>query len=415
VTDPVVPADRPPRVDPVKSERVEVARGSDGRPVLLPRGVIVATAWTWRLLLIGLGLYVLTFLVLARTQVVTTPLLIAVLITALLYPLHKALRRLRVPRILSAVMCVLALIGLVGGAFYLVGQQVAAGVQDAFEQAQVGVDQVIGQVATLLGVEESQVDDWLDQAVGQVQDAAGQLGAGALAATSTVATVATGAVLALFATIFFLADGPRIWRFLTRLFPHEGRAAVEIGGKRAWGTLGTYVRTLPVIAAADAVGIGLGVWLLGVPFPLAIAVLTFFTAFVPVIGAVFAGAVAVLIALVSNGFVTALLVLGVVVAVQQIESNLLQPVLMGRALELHPLAVVTATSIGLLLAGIVGGVLAVPMLAAAITMIASVRHGDAARQARARAAVTGATPAEKTTDEGSVGRASPGSGDAERE
>ena len=261
-------------------------------------------------------------------------------------------------------------------------------------------------MSDLAGVEEEQINEWLDQGLEQLQAAAGQLGAGALAATATVATVATGAVLGLFATVFFLADGPRIWGFLVKLIPSEGRESVHVAGQRAWTAVGTYVRTLPVIAFADAVGIGVGVWLLGVPFPLAIGVLTFFTAFVPVIGAVFAGAVAVLIALVSNGLVTALLVLAVVVLVQQVESNVLQPVLMGRALELHPLAVVTATSIGLLLAGIPGGVLAVPVLAAAIAATGSVRSDEAGRLRRIRERLAerrggdlGSSPAPSTADE----------------
>lgn len=410
VTDPAVPAaEQAPLAqspgEPEKSARIEVARGSDGRPVLLPRGVVIATAWTWRLLLIGVGLYVLLFLVLARTQVVTTPLLIAILVTAILYPLHKLLRRARFPALLAGITSVVLLLALVGGAFFLVGQQVASGVQEVIDQAGMGVEELVSGAADLAGVEEDQINEWLDQGLAQLQDAAGQLGSGALAATSTVATVATGAVLALFATIFFLSDGPGIWRFLVKIVPSEGRESVHIAGQRAWTAVGTYVRTLPVIAFADAVGIGVGVWLLGVPFPLAIGVLTFFTAFVPVIGAVFAGAVAVLIALVSNGPVTALLVLGVVILVQQIESNVLQPVLMGRALELHPLAVVTAASIGLLLAGIPGGVLAVPVLAAAIAATGSVRADEAGRLRRIRERLAerrggakGSSPAPSTAD-----------------
>ncbi|MGF1660978.1 MAG: AI-2E family transporter [Kineosporiaceae bacterium] len=393
MTDPVVPADVPPRPDPVTSERVEVARGSGGRPVLLPRGVVVATAWSWRFLVVGAALYVLLFLVLARTTVVTTPLLLAVLVTALLYPLFRVLRRLRLPTIVAALLAILVLLLVVSAALYFVGQQIASGIREATDQAALGLNQLLERTAQVFGVDESRITDLAGQAQEQLQSASSQLASGALSVTSTVATVLTGLLLALFATIFFLADGPRIWRFLTRLLPSEAREPAFHAGQEAWHSVGAYVRTIPVVALADAVAIGGGAWLLGIPFALPIGVLTFFAAFVPIVGAVVAGALAVLIALVSNGLVTALVMLAIILAVQQLEGNVLQPVLLGRALDLHPLAVVLATSIGILLAGIVGGVLAVPVLAAAIVAVASLRRGDAERHRRARAVVHGASPA----------------------
>jgi predicted PurR-regulated permease PerM len=405
VTDPVVPADAPPRPDPVKSERVEVARGSDGRPILLPRGVVVATTWSWRVLVVGTALYVLLFLVLARTAVVTTPLLLAVLVTALLYPVFRVLRRLRLPKVVAALLAILLLLLVLAAAFYFVGRQIASGIQEATDQAALGLNQLLERTAQLLGVEQSRVMDLARQAQEQLQSASGQLASGALSVTSTVVTVVTGLLLLLFATIFFLADGPRIWRFLTRLLPSEAREPAFHAGQEAWHSVGTYVRTLPLVALADAIGIGGGAWLLGIPFALPIGVLTFFAAFVPIVGAVLAGAVAVLIALVSNGLVTALVMLAIILAVQQIEGNVLQPLLLGRALDLHPLAVVLATSIGILLAGIVGGVLAVPVLAAGIVAAASLRRGDAERHRRAREAVHGASPAAPADGDAGAGAA----------
>lgn len=405
VTD-VVPAVEPSPADPPKSERVEVARGSDGRPVLMPRAVVVATSWSWRLLVIGTALYVLLFLVLARTQVVTTPLLLAVLVAALLHPLHTFLRaRLRFPSLLAAATSVLALVATVVLAFYFVGQQITSGVGEVASQAGAGLEDLVARTADLLGVDQSTVDDFIGRAREQFGDLGGQLASGALTVTTTAGTILTGAVLALFATLFFLSDGQRIWRFVTSLLPREAREPVRVAGGRAWHSVGTYMRTLPLVALVNAVGIGGGAAILGVPFAVPIGVLTFVTAFVPIVGAVVAGAVAVLVALVSNGPVIAVIMLVIVLAVQQLEGNVLQPVLLGRALDLHPLAVVLATSIGLLLAGIVGGVLAVPVLAAIIVATQSMRSGEAQdlrgireRLARRRGGDRGSSPAPPTAD-----------------
>lgn len=393
MTDPVVPADRPARPDPVKSERVEVARGSDGRPILLPRGVIVATSWSWRFLVVGAALYIALFEVLARTQVVTTPLLLAVLVAALLHPVHRFLvRRLRFPGLLAAAVSLLALVAVVGVAFYFIGQQITTGVGEVAGQASVGLQDLVTRVSELVGVDQSTINDLVSRLREQLGSVGGQVASGALTVTSTAGTILTGALLALFATLFFLSDGPRIWRFLTRLLPAEGREPARIAGEHAWHSVATYVRTLPVVALVDAIAIGGAAALLGVPFALPIGVLTFFAAFVPIVGAVVAGAVAVLVALVSNGLVTALLMLGVILLVQQLEGNVLQPLLLGRALDLHPLAVVLSTSIGILLAGIAGGILAVPLLAAFIVATQSFRRGEAEQRQRLRESTTGAAP-----------------------
>ena len=168
---------------------------------------------------------------------------------------------------------------------------------------------------------------------------------------------------------FFLRDGAQIWRFLCRLLPRPARVPVARAGHYSWHTLGSYVRATVLVAFVDAVGIGIGLAVLGVPLALPLAALVFLGAFIPVIGATLSGTVAILVALVTQGPVSALIVLGVVVAVQQLEGHVLQPLIMGRAVALHPLAVVLAIATGLVVAGIVGALVAVPLLAVANTAV----------------------------------------------
>ncbi len=389
MTDVTVSGTTPTEVTGPPSERVEVARGNDGRPIMLPRTIVLATAWAWRAAIIALVLYGIGFIVLGSTQAVTTPLLLAVLIAALLHPLYRLLCRLRLPRLLAAGLSVLLLLLVLLTAFYFVGQQIASGASEVGGEAQTGLDQVIRDGSALVGLSEERGEQLVQQARDGLSQAGGQLAAGALAAGGTALTIISGAVLALFATLFFLADGPRIWRFLVRLLPREGRRPMDIAGKQAWVAVGTYVRVLPVVAVVDALAIGVGALVLGIPFALPIAVLTFFAAFLPVVGAFVAGAIAVLVAVVSAGPIAALIMLAIVIVVQQVEGNVLQPLLLGKALQLHPLAVVLSTAMGILLAGIVGGILAVPVVAGlAAVAISLTKREDAEDEGAADASET---------------------------
>ena len=183
-------------------------------------------------------------------------------------------------------------------------------------------------------------------------------------------------MLALFTLIFFLHDGRQVWSFLLLLVPRHVRPRVDVAGVRGFASLVGYVRATALVAVADAIGIWIGLTVIGVPLSLPLAALVFLGGFVPIVGAVASGAVAVLVALVTNGPVDALLVLAVVLAVQQIEGNVLQPMLLGRAVRIHALAVVLAISAGVVLAGIVGALLAVPMVAVLNSAIRSLVEGE---------------------------------------
>ena len=210
------------------------------------------------------------------------------------------------------------------------------------------------------------------------------LGAGQVG--STAADIGTGFFIVLFSTFFMLSGGDRIWAWVVRLFPRTARSRVNGAGVRAWATLTAYVRATVIVAITDGAGVGIAAAVLGVPLALPLGVLVFLGAFVPIVGALVTGIVAVLVALVAKGPVVALVMLGAVIAVQQLESHVLQPFLMGRAVAVHPLAVILSIAAGVLLAGIVGGLFAVPIAAVVNVVAAYLSGGDDEREASADAA-----------------------------
>jgi predicted PurR-regulated permease PerM len=199
---------------------------------------------------------------------------------------------------------------------------------------------------------------------------------GALSTATTFGNLLSGMLLMLFTLIFFLHDGRQIWLFLVRLVPRDLRTMVDVAGSRGFASLVGYVRATALVAVVDALGIGLGLEILRIPLAVPLAALVFLGAFVPIVGAVASGSVAVLVALVAKGWIAALLVLAVVLAVMQLEGNVMQPLLLGRAVRLHPLAVVLAISAGVVLSGIVGALLAVPLVAVLNSAIRSLAAGE---------------------------------------
>jgi predicted PurR-regulated permease PerM len=214
-----------------------------------------------------------------------------------------------------------------------------------------------------LNIGDDQVTDAFDAGIARLQDSVGSIVTATVAGVGTVVNGIVTTVLALFLMFFFLKDGPRFLPWLTRQLP--GRLAVDVPtvAERSWDTLGSFVRSQAFVGLLDAVFIGVGLWIVGVPLVLPLAVLTFVAAFVPIVGALFAGFVAVLITLVSNGPTDALIVLAIIVAVQQLEGNVFQPMVQSRGLGLHAAVVLLAVTLGGSLAGIVGSLLAVPVAA----------------------------------------------------
>jgi putative heme transporter len=345
----------------------------DGGPgdVAVPRAMQVATAWSWRLLVVGAAVYFLLKLM-ALFVVLVAPVLIAVLLVALVKPLVDVLASVRVPRGVAALIAVLTVIAVVAGLVTVVGTQVVSGFPELQREAQAGVDEVRRWLASgPLHLTTDQLAGYVDQVRQSLTGGRGQVVSGALAATVTAGHVLAGVFIALFSTYFFLAQGRAIWLWLVRLLPRAAHGPLDLAAQRGWVTLTSFVRATIVVALTDAVGIALGAAVLGVPLVVPLGVLVFLGAFVPVVGALVSGSVAVLIALVAVGPVKALLMLAVVIAVQQLEAHVLQPFLLGRAVSVHPLAVILGIAAGALVAGIIGALFAVPLIATGNTMVLS--------------------------------------------
>ncbi|WP_224274576.1 AI-2E family transporter [Nocardioides lacusdianchii] len=333
----------------------------------VPWGLDLAAAWSWRLIVIvvaGLGL----LWTMRYFAVITLPIAISLLFAALAVPLVNALRRIGLPRGPSSGIVMVLGIGTIALLLTFVGQQVAQGASDLADSVVTGLDQVRDWLRSgPLAVSDSQLDGYIKEIQGAVTDSTGT--DGVVTRVTEVGTavghVVAGFFIVLFSTYFFLADGDRIWSWLVRLAPRAARERVDASGRVAWVSLTQFVRATVLVAMADAIGIMAVAWFLDVPFVVAIGVLVFLGAFVPMIGATIAGSVAILVALVDQGPVTALFMLIGVIVVQQIEGHILQPFLMGRFVSLHPLGVIVAIGCGVLVAGIAGALIAVPLAAAA--------------------------------------------------
>ncbi|MFI5909216.1 AI-2E family transporter [Dactylosporangium sp. NPDC051541] len=335
----------------------------------IPRGVKVAGAWAWRLVLFILAAYLLLRLI-AALRLVVIPVVVAILLAALLEPAAGRLRKSGVNRSLAAALVLVGgLVVVFGGLGVIVYTFI-----DQFDNLSGRVTEGLNEIQSWLAsgpfhISQQQLNDAMASLRKQFTANRGALTSGALTTATTLGEVLTGFFVVLFTLFFFLRDGGSIWTFLCRLLPNQARLPVARAGHYSWYTLVSYVRATVLVAFVDAVGIGIGLAVIRVPLALPLAALVFLGAFIPVVGATLSGAVAVLVALVTNGPVSALLVLAVVIAVQQLEGHVLQPLIMGRAVALHPLSVILAITTGVVVAGIVGGLVAVPLLAVGNTAI----------------------------------------------
>ncbi|MDQ3052540.1 MAG: AI-2E family transporter [Actinomycetota bacterium] len=329
----------------------------------VPDGIRTAAAWSWRFLLVIAALYALLYL-LVELSVVVIPVVVALLLAALLQPAAAWLTARGWPRSLSAAVVLVGGIAVVTGIIWLVVAQISSSFGVLSTQVGESIDSVRNWLVNgPLSLSQTQLNDAFESAQDTLANNQDLLTSGALTTAVTVGHVVTGLALALFTLFFFLQDGRGIWSWLNRLFPTPARPAIDEAASRSWRTLISYVRATAAVALFDAVIIGIGLLILRVPLAIPLAALVFLGAFIPIIGSFIAGLVAVLIALVSNGFVVALIVLGVIIGVMQFEGHVLQPLLLGRAVQVHPLAVVLAIAAGLLLGGIFGALIAVPIVA----------------------------------------------------
>ncbi|KAA9084948.1 AI-2E family transporter [Microbacterium radiodurans] len=300
--------------------------------------------------------------VLRVVSVVAIPLILALIFASAFAPAMNWMRRHGVPSLLATIITLLTIVALLTGLTWLIVWAVRDQWDDLYSQAQEGFQQLLAWAQTLpFSIDQSQIDEWLG-ALGDFVTSA-QFGSGAIAGVSAVASFLTGAVLLVVILFFFLKDGPRLWAFLLRPFRGSDEDRARRIGDKTVVVLGSYIRGTAAVAAVDAIGIYIALLILQVPLAIPLAVLVFLLAFIPIVGATLAGILAALVALVANGPVNALFVVGAVILVNQLEGNFLQPVLMGRTMKLHAFVVLIALTAGTAIGGILGTLLAVPITA----------------------------------------------------
>jgi predicted PurR-regulated permease PerM len=336
---------------------------SNFSPAHVPWGVDVAAAWAWRFVVICAATLIVLYLI-KFFVVIVLPLVIAVFFAALVSPVVRLLERARIRRGVAALIVELAGLAVLGVALTFIGQQIVTGVTDLSDQVVKGLGEIRHWLRTgPLHASNSQINDFIQKAQHLLTVRAQDLPNQVTEITSAVGHIVAGIFIVLFATYFFLADGALIWAWIVRLFPRAARRHADSSGRVAWRSLVQFVRATVLVAGTDAIGIAVIAAVLGLPLVGTIGLLVFIGAFVPMIGATVSGTVAVLVALVAKGPVVAAIMLGGVVLVQQIEAHVLQPFLMGRFVSVHPLGVIVAVAAGVLVAGIPGALVAVPLAA----------------------------------------------------
>jgi putative heme transporter len=320
-------------------------------------------AWAWRLLAILAAVVALLWII-SKLEIIVVPVLLALMISALLVPAVDWLDRQGLPRGGAVMLVLLGGFAILGAILTFVVSQFVVGLPDLTEQVTRSIDStrrwLIEGPAHLRG---EQIDNARNAAIQALHNNQAKLTSGALSTAATITELVTAAVLVLFTLIFFLYGGRNIWQYVAKIFPAHVRDRVLEAGRAGYGSLIGYVRATFLVALTDAAGVGAGLAIMGVPLALPLASLVFLGAFIPLVGAVIAGFLAVVVALLAKGIVYALLTLGLLVVINQLEAHLLQPLVMGRAVSIHPLGVVLAISTGGVLAGIVGALLAVPTVA----------------------------------------------------
>lgn len=354
------------------------SRREDTRSAL-PHSLVIAAAWSWRLLLVGVTVYA-AVRVLVLLSLVVIPLVAALLLAALLRPVAQLLQR-RTPGPLSALLTLLIAAVVLGGLGYLIGMRFARELPSLIEQ-------LVGTVRRLRGalggggVGQFQLDQIEGSVINWLQRNQSQAVAYLTTGAGYLVEFATLTLLTLFITFFLLYDGERIWGWLRTPLPARQSHQADLAGRAAWATITGYVRGTAIIATIHGIVIGFVVFLLGVPLALPLGVLVFVGSFIPFIGALIAGGLAILITFGTHGWVAALILLGVLIVESQLEVHLLQPLIVGRYVRLHPLAIGLSFAVGTVLAGIVGAIVAVPTAAVIHQAWPALRNQDRDRRAK---------------------------------
>ena len=344
-------------------------------------GLRIAGDWSWRILVV-VGVLAVFGWVFIQLRDIAIPFMVALLLAALLVPFSQWLqRRHKWPKWAAIAVSEVGLLAIIGGLLYLVVLFIVRGYPDLQSQTVSRFAVFQDFLRDTFGLSKADISSYVDQIITGIQKDSSGLLSGALSVGSTAGHVLAGILITLFSTLFLLIDGRGIWHWIVRIFPVKARAAMIGAGEAGWITLSTFVKVQIFVAFVDAVGIGLGAFILGLftggfPLVIPIAIAVFLGSFIPLVGAVATGVVAVFIALVFLGPIPAIVMLGIVILVQQLEGHVLQPFVMGTAVKVHPLAVVLAVATGALVGGIPGALFAVPLVATLNVMIGYIARGD---------------------------------------
>ena len=339
----------------------------------IPQGVRTAAGWAWRVLLFAALVWGLSWL-LAEFSGVSVPLAIAFLLTALMSPLAHRLKTWNWHPLLSAAACLLVMVLIIVGIGWGIGSTAAKQAPALVDQTVAGFNQLVQWLANgPLGIDQTQMDQWMQSLTASISESRELLAGYAARIGTSVGHFFAGVAIALIATFFFLAEGQQLWGTTVRLLPERYQDSTDKAAERGWSSLTSYMRAQVIVSAVDAAGVATIAAFIGVPMALALFALTFIVCFIPVVGAVIAGTVATSLALITHGWVAALIMAGGTVAVMWLESHLLQPLLLGRAASLHPLAVLIGIAVGATVGGIVGALVVIPVLAFSVAFIRSLR------------------------------------------
>jgi predicted PurR-regulated permease PerM len=369
----------PPPTQPGGANPAPRAAQDPSDPV--PRWLRSGAAIAWRLLALAAAI-ALTAYVLAYLRIVVLPIIVALLVSTVLGPPTRWLSRHRFSDGAAAATVLLGAVAALVAALTMAGAAVGRQVSDLADSVTEGVREAGDALSEPpFNLSQSDIDRYINTASDQLSDSSGALTGGVVHGAVLAGEVITGLIITLLLLFFFLKDGPGMWRWIVDTFGGRQRAHLDELARRSYNALTGYVRGLVLVGAADAAMIGTGLTILGVPLVIPLMLLTFLAAFVPLIGAFSAGLAAVLIALVDGGVVTALIVLGLVIAVQQVEGHLLYPIIMGRTIHIHPIAVIIALAVGGITAGIIGVFISVPIVTVAATAVAYMRENREKREA----------------------------------
>lgn len=353
---------------------MSVPSRNDHRPYVSP-ALRTAADWSWRFVVVIAGVVVLAY-GLSFVSEIFIPVLVALLITALLLPVVRWGHRIGVPQAVAALVTLLLALAVVAGLVTLISTQAASGFGDLSDSATQG----IGEVEKWLSngpfhLSSGAISGYVDQAEQAVSNNRDAIVTGATSVATTAGHLVAGFFITMFSTFFYLLEGRRIWSWLLHLMPRPARQPLDDAARQSWVTLTHYMRATIIVAFVDGAGVAIGAAVLQVPLAVPLGLVVFLGAFIPIIGALLSGIVAVLVALVAQGPAIALIMLGVIILVQQVESHLLQPFLMGRAVAVHPLAVILAVAGGATVFGIVGALFAVPLVAVLNTGVSALARG----------------------------------------